>query len=100
LNDSYQTFDDAFVSTRLDEYAAHRGLDAAERAAVGHEFDLVTVQRKLKDAGRFVFIEHKKGDSSYLKFVAPTIDKARRALARLPDDPILRDLAALLDRVK
>jgi aminoglycoside/choline kinase family phosphotransferase len=100
LNDSYQTFDDAFVSTRLDEYAAHRGLDAAERAAVGHEFDLVTVQRKLKDAGRLVFIEHKKGDSSYLKFVAPTIDKARRALARLPDDPILRDLAALLDRVK
>jgi aminoglycoside/choline kinase family phosphotransferase len=100
LNDSYQTFDDAFVSARLDEYATHRGLGAAERAAVGREFDLVTVQRKLKDAGRFVFIEHKKGDSSYLKFVAPTIDKARRALARLPDDPILRDLGALLDRVR
>lgn len=100
LNDSYQTFDDAFVSARLDEYAAHRGLDAAQRTAVGREFDLVTVQRKLKDAGRFVFIEHKKGDSSYLKFVAPTIDKARRALARLPGEPILRGLAELLDRVK
>lgn len=99
LNDSYQVFDDAFVSARLDEYAAHRGLDAAGRRDVGREFDLVTVQRKLKDAGRFVFIEHKKGDSSYLRFVEPTIEKARRALARLPEDSLLSDLGALLDGV-
>jgi N-acetylmuramate 1-kinase len=100
LNDSYQTFDDAFVSARLDEFAALHGLDAAGRAAVGREFDLVTVQRKLKDAGRFVFIEHKKGDASYLKFVEPTIQKARRALSRLEDDPVLRELGALLDGVQ
>jgi aminoglycoside/choline kinase family phosphotransferase len=99
LNDSYQTFDDAFVSERLDEYAALHGLDAAGRSALGREFDLVTVQRKLKDAGRFVFILHKKGDAGYLKFVPPTIEKARRALARLPDDPAFLDLSRLLDRV-
>jgi len=99
LGDSYQTFDDAFIAARLDEYAAHHGLDAAGRAAVGREFELVTVQRKLKDAGRFVFIEHKKGDASYLRFVAPTIKKARRALARLSNEPALPELAALLDRV-
>jgi len=99
LNDSYQTFDDAFVSARLDEFAALHGLDAAGRAAVGREFDLVTVQRKLKDAGRFVFILHKKGDDGYLKFVAPTIEKARRALGRLPGERGLAELAALLDGV-
>ncbi len=99
LNDSYQTFDDAFVSARLDEFSAHHGLDAAGRAAVAREFDLVTVQRKLKDAGRFVFILHKKGDDRYLKFVEPTIQKARRALSRLPEERALRDLALLLDRV-
>ena len=99
LNDSYQTFDDDFVTDRLDEFAALHGLDEAGRAALGREFDLVTVQRKLKDAGRFVFILHKKGDDGYLKFVSPTIDKARRALARLPDDPVCRDLSLLLDRV-
>lgn len=99
LNDSYQTFDDAFVSERLDEFAAHHGLDAAGRAALGREFHLVTVQRKLKDAGRFVFILHKKGDDGYLKFVAPTIEKARRALAKLPDERPLAELASLLDRV-
>ena len=99
LNDSYQTFDDAFVSARLDEFAAHHGLAGPGRAAVGREFDLVTVQRKLKDAGRFVFIQHKKGDASYLPFVEPTIRKARRALERLPEEPILQQLAALLDAV-
>jgi len=99
LNDSYQTFDDAFVSERLDEFAAYHGLDAAGRAALGREFDLVTVQRKLKDAGRFVFILHKKGDDTYLKFVAPTFEKARRALARLRDERALSGLSELLDRV-
>jgi aminoglycoside/choline kinase family phosphotransferase len=99
LNDSYQTFDDAFVSDRLDEFAAHHGLDRAGRAALGREFDLVTVQRKLKDAGRFVFILHKKGDDAYLKFVTPTIDKARKALVRLRDERALSGLSELIDRV-
>jgi aminoglycoside/choline kinase family phosphotransferase len=99
LGDSYQTFDDAFIQARLDEYAAHHGLSAGGRADVGREFELVTVQRKLKDAGRFVFIEHKKGDSSYLRFVTPTIKKARRALSKLTDATELRALASLLDRI-
>jgi aminoglycoside/choline kinase family phosphotransferase len=99
LNDSYQTFDDAFVSDRLDEFAALHGLDRAGRASLGREFDLVTIQRKLKDAGRFVFILHKKGDGGYLRFVPPTIEKARRALSRLPDEPVLHELARLLDEV-
>jgi hypothetical protein len=57
------------------------------------------VQRKLKDAGRFVFIERKNGNPSFLKFIDPTIAKARASLARLADDPELRGLAALLDRI-
>ena len=98
LNDSYQTFDDAFVQDRLDEFAAHHGLDASGRAAVGREFDLVTIQRKLKDAGRFVYILHKKGDDAYLKFVAPTVEKARKALGRRSDETALEGLRELLDR--
>jgi aminoglycoside/choline kinase family phosphotransferase len=60
---------------------------------------MVTVQRKLKDAGRFVFIERKNGNPSFLKFVEPTIDKARASLARLTDDAALHDLTRLLDQV-
>ena len=99
LNDSYQKFDRPFVEARLDEYARATGLDAQARADVGREFDRVTVQRKLKDAGRFVFIDRVKKNASFLKFVEPTIAKARASLARLSDDDDMRELAALLARV-
>jgi aminoglycoside/choline kinase family phosphotransferase len=99
LGDSYQSFDREFIDQRLAEFAAHMGFDARTEASVAREFDMVTVQRKLKDAGRFVFIERKNNNPSFLKFVEPTIEKARASLARLQDDPELRPLAALLDRV-
>jgi aminoglycoside/choline kinase family phosphotransferase len=99
LNDSYQVFDRAFVEARLDDYARARELPDAERALLGREFDQVTVQRKLKDAGRFVFIDRVKGNPSFLRFVEPTIAKARASLARLTDDPDMRALADLLGRL-
>jgi N-acetylmuramate 1-kinase len=98
LNDSYQVFDRPFVEARLDDYARERGLDAAGRATLGQEFDRVTVQRKLKDAGRFVFIDRVKGNPSFLRFVEPTIAKVRSSLAWLADDEDMRALASLLDR--
>lgn len=99
LNDSYQSFDRAFVEARLDEYAAHLGLDASGRSEVGREFDMVTVQRKLKDAGRFVFIDRVRGNPGFLEFVEPTIAKVRSALERLTDDPVLARLREMLLRV-
>jgi len=57
------------------------------------------VQRKLKDAGRFVFIERKNGNPSFLKFVDPTISRARASLERLADDARLRGLTRLLSEL-
>jgi hypothetical protein len=99
LNDSYQTFDRAFVEARLGEYARASGLDAASHAELVRDFDRVTVQRKLKDAGRFVFIDRVKKNPSFLKYVEPTIGKARASLARLGDEEDMRALSALLARV-
>ena len=99
LGDSYQSFDRAFIDARLAEFCEHLALSDAERQEVLRQFDMVTVQRKLKDAGRFVFIERKNGNPSFLKFVEPTIEKARASLARLADDAQLRELTALLDEV-
>lgn len=99
LTDSYQVFSREFIERRLDEYAAALELPSEERLRIGREFDIVTVQRKLKDAGRFVFIDRNNGNPDFLQFVEPTIGKARAALARLRDDPVLADLDALLDRV-
>ena len=99
LNDSYQVFDRAFVEARLDDYAFAAGLGSEERAVLGREFDRVTVQRKLKDAGRFVFIDRVKGNGAFLKFVDPTIDKVRSSLARLSDDEDMRALSEMLARL-
>jgi N-acetylmuramate 1-kinase len=99
FGDSYQRFDRAFVDARLADFARHMGFDAETEACFAREFDLVTVQRKLKDAGRFVFIERKNKNPSFLKFVEPTIEKVRATLARLQEDTELRPLAAFLDRV-
>jgi aminoglycoside/choline kinase family phosphotransferase len=99
LNDSYQEFDRAFVESRLAEYAAAAGLAEADREKLVDEFDVVTVQRKLKDAGRFVFIDRKKGNPSFLKFVTPTIHKVAGALERLaPHDPDMAELREILRR--
>lgn len=99
LSDSYQSFTRAFIEARLDEYARHHGLDDAGRKAVGYEFDMVTVQRKLKDAGRFVFIERVRGNPAFLQFVEPTIEKVQLALDRLTDDPVLERLRQMLSRL-
>jgi aminoglycoside/choline kinase family phosphotransferase len=99
LNDSYQEFDRAFVDARLDEFARASSLDAEERETLGRAFDEVTVQRKLKDAGRFVFIDRVKGNSSFLKFVVPTIAKVKAALAHLaPHDADMKKLGEILHR--
>lgn len=99
LSDSYQSFTREFVEARLDEFTQHLGLDASERARIGREFRVVTIQRKLKDAGRFVFFDRMNNNPSFLRFVEPTIEKARAALRELTDDPILAELGHLLDRI-
>ncbi len=103
LNDSYQQFDRAFVEARLDDYAnaaaLSRGFSKESRLRLLSEFDLVTVQRKLKDAGRFVFIDRQKGNPAFLKFVTPTIEKVAGALERLaPHDADMAELLAILKR--
>jgi aminoglycoside/choline kinase family phosphotransferase len=98
LNDSYQSFDRPFIEARLDEYAAAAGLDAAGRAQLGREFDVVTVQRKLKDAGRFIFIDRVKKNPSFLPYFEPSLAKVRAALKRLTDEEDMRELTGLVAR--
>jgi aminoglycoside/choline kinase family phosphotransferase len=98
LNDSYQTFDRPFVEARLADYARSAGLGESGVEQLRREFDLVTVQRKLKDAGRFVFIDRVKQNPSFLRFVEPTIAKVRASLSRLQDDDDMRELGAILAR--
>jgi aminoglycoside/choline kinase family phosphotransferase len=96
LNDSYQTFDRAFVERRLDEYARVTAPVESGGPTLLKQFDYVTVQRKLKDAGRFVFIDKQKHNAAFLRFVTPTMRKITQSLDRLTEDPDMKALRALL----
>lgn len=99
LNDSYQSFSREFVEQRLEEFGQALGLGVEERQRVVWEFDFVTVQRKLKDAGRFVFIDRVRNNPDYLDFVLPTIDKAFASMERCSSDPEIAALHQMLRRV-
>jgi N-acetylmuramate 1-kinase len=99
LNDSYQQFERSFVEKRLGEFAQCSGMSSVERPLLVRQFDLVTVQRKLKDAGRFVFIDRVKRDPSFLQFVQPTLVKVRASLDRMTDDPDMVELRHVLSHV-
>ena len=99
LRDSYQSFDAEFVDARLTDYADAAGLGAEERDTMRMEFDLVTIQRKLKDAGRFVFIDHVKGNPSFLPYIEPSLRAVRGALERVAkSDADLAELEGILHR--
>jgi aminoglycoside/choline kinase family phosphotransferase len=58
-------------------------------------FHLQTVQRKLKDAGRFVFLDRVRGNPGYLRWIPTSLRYAGEALAALPE---LAPVAAVLGR--
>lgn len=98
LQDSYVAIDQPFIDARLDDFARARSMSAADREQLGLEFDVVSVQRKLKDAGRFVFIDKVKKNPSFLPYVEPTLAKVRRALARLEHEPEMQTLSRIIAR--
>lgn len=80
--DSYVVLADDVVDALIERYAAGVRRDVKE---VRREYDLVTVQRKLKDAGRFVFIDRVKNNPGFLTYLPATLGYVKQALARLPE---------------
>jgi hypothetical protein len=93
LRDSYIVLEPAEVTALVERYCARMGV--ADAAGFRRTFDLLTVQRKLKDAGRFEFIARVKGNPGFLPHVPASLQYVREALARLPE---LSDFAELLAR--
>lgn len=100
LRDSYVEIPADLLSELVRHYARQA---AGLPALVGHDaatierwFFLQTVQRKLKDSGRFVFIERVKKNPNFLPFIPSSLRYVKDALGRLPE---LAELAALLAQV-
>jgi len=58
---------------------------SADPETFRREFDLVTCQRKLKDAGRFVYIDRMKKNPDFLKYIPVSLGYVKSAFERLPE---------------
>ncbi len=98
LRDSYVVLPWNGVDSLLDLYLeerATRGLPAYSKGEIEEWFLLQTIQRKLKDAGRFVFIDKVKRNPSFMKYFDDSIAYAAHAASRCKD-PMVRGLIGLL----
>jgi aminoglycoside/choline kinase family phosphotransferase len=99
LCDSYVELGASLQQRLLARYAERRGYGDAEHAALRRGFDLITVQRKLKDAGRFVFIDRVRHNPSFLQYYGRSLGYVERALLALTDLAPARALHARLREV-
>jgi len=98
LRDSYVELPPELVDALLRRYLERLEAAGGPRLAYGpfrELFDLLTVQRKLKDAGRFVFIDRVKKNPGFLVSIPASLRYVREAFARRPD---LAELQAVLGK--
>ncbi len=100
LRDSYVALDESFVDEMIDRYVAGMcaGLEPdgrerlllMDRAAFRRLFDFTSIQRNLKAAGRFVYIDRVKGNPGFLADIPRTLGYVRRNLEKYPElEPLL-----------
>ena len=96
LRDSYVELDRPLIDRMLRRYLEilpqEGGPSLPPEEFIGF-FDLLTVQRKLKDAGRFVFIDQVKKNPSFLAHIPSSLRYVRDALKRRPE---LREVQEIL----
>ena len=92
LRDSYVVLPSELVQELVEYYADKRGFDKEKTCK---KFDLVTVQRKLKDAGRFVFIDRVKKNPKFLPNIPASLGYVKEAFLRLDD---CKDLYEMLEK--
>jgi aminoglycoside/choline kinase family phosphotransferase len=82
LRDSYVVLSAAEVDALVGEFIAQAGVSDA--AAFRRLFLLQTLQRKLKDVGRFVFIDRVRKNPSFLRWIPATVGYLREAVSAAP----------------
>ena len=85
LRDSYIDLPEQVIDDLIGYYLTRREARSGERvqAEMFREyFDLVSIQRNLKAAGRFVYIDQVKKNPRFLPYVPPTLRKVKRNLEK------------------
>ena len=97
LRDSYVELPADLVERMLRRYLdqlARFGGPRLEYGPFRETFDLLTIQRKLKDAGRFVYIDRVKKNPDFLRSIPASLRYVREAFVRLPGLAGLREILA------
>lgn len=93
LRDAYIHLDEALVDALLEYYldrlAAQRQI-WTNRQAFRRLFDFTSIQRNLKAAGRFVYIDRVKGNAKFLADIPRVLGYVRRNLSVYPELATLR----------
>ena len=101
LRDSYVRIPPGVLSALVRHYAEGvvktPGLAGASVRDVELWFHMQTLQRKLKDAGRFVFIDRVKGNPDFLQYVDDSCEYVRNAFRLLGD--LFPDLVSVLEEL-
>ena len=93
VRDAYIQLDEALVDDLVGYYLdqlAERRFVWTNRAAFRRLFDLTSIQRNLKAAGRFVYIDRVKGNPKFLADVPRVLSYVKRNLEKYPELDTLR----------
>jgi aminoglycoside/choline kinase family phosphotransferase len=101
LRDSYVALDEGLLEAMLRRYQEQVRRATGERvesAEFRQFFDLLTLQRKLKDAARFEYIHRVKHNPSFLPHIPQSLAYVRAAFERLPTDAAVQALRRVAAR--
>jgi hypothetical protein len=97
LRDSYVDLPPQMVDSLIDYYLTQREkrkLFPMDPGAFRRHFFEITLQRKLKDTGRFQFIKTVKNNPNFLPYVPNSLKYVRDAFTRLPEYQPLQEKIA------
>jgi N-acetylmuramate 1-kinase len=93
LRDAYIALDEALIDRLIDRFldqAAMRGQVRTDREVFRRLFDFTSIQRNLKAAGRFVYIDRVKGNPKFLADIPRVLNYVKRNLQKYPELATLR----------
>ncbi len=93
LRDAYIQLDEQLVDALIDYYLdglAKQSRATADRKEFRRLFDLTSIQRNLKAAGRFVYIDRVKRNPKFLADIPRVLGYVKRNLAKYPELATLR----------
>jgi len=103
LRDSYIILEEREIDMLLDYFWSINSV--VRELLIDYEsfkraFHLQALQRKMKDAGRFIYLNQVKGKEQFLPYVVPTLGHIKKTLIRLEKEKMADKLAMFIYELK